>query len=487
MNTTFTNLRRGLVLTVLLAAGSFSARAQTGGVRIGTAGTPDASAVLDVSTDPAKPQGLLLPRLTIAQRQAIASPAVGLLVYQTDGVQPGLWYNQASGGWTFLNSVGPTGAIGPQGPAATPTYVPDPAWSTVAVSTLTPSNSTFITSTTTIRGHTISIQTASFTAIAIYGNIVYLYGVVTGVDNNWTTSSIYPNNQFSKYDIYKINLTTMVFSQMYLGSPSNRTVPTTSGGTGEGLAVSDDGSTLYQLRGGNILYSFNTGSGAARQQASGFHNAQGITYYNGYVYVADTDNNCIRVVTPSSSGPDSGSGTLLAGSSTGVAGNTDGSDIQARFNAPSGIAIARPINGGASGRLFVTDTNNHRIRSINASTGTTSTLVGNTAGYQDGGVGNLSSPSAPQFNGPVGIAYSYSGPALYVTDINNNCVRKIDLYTPSNIPFKVSTVAGSGMVGLANGPGYKARFNGLTGIANVPNAGTILILDTGNNAIRQLY
>ena len=57
------------------------ARAQTGGVRIGTAGTPDASAALDISSS----KGLLLPRLTETQMLAL-SPVPGLLVYNADRV-----------------------------------------------------------------------------------------------------------------------------------------------------------------------------------------------------------------------------------------------------------------------------------------------------------------------------------------------------------------------------------------------------------------
>jgi len=79
--------RWGRVL--LLLAFPFLAQAQTGGVRIGTAGTPDASAALDVVSST---KGALLPRLTSAQRAAIASPATGLIVFQADGAS-GFYYN----------------------------------------------------------------------------------------------------------------------------------------------------------------------------------------------------------------------------------------------------------------------------------------------------------------------------------------------------------------------------------------------------------
>jgi len=70
------------------------------GFRIGAGGGgigPNSSAILDlVSTN----RGFLPPRMTNAQRLAIASPAVGLIVYCTDAVE-GLYVNKSTG-WTFV-------------------------------------------------------------------------------------------------------------------------------------------------------------------------------------------------------------------------------------------------------------------------------------------------------------------------------------------------------------------------------------------------
>lgn len=83
-------------VTLTLSAAALTSQAQTttGGVRIGTAGAPNASAVLDLSPDATTaPKGLLPPRVTLTQRNNIGSPATGLVVYQTDNV-PGLYvYN----------------------------------------------------------------------------------------------------------------------------------------------------------------------------------------------------------------------------------------------------------------------------------------------------------------------------------------------------------------------------------------------------------
>ncbi|MBF9222528.1 hypothetical protein I2H31_15600, partial [Hymenobacter sp. BT662] len=104
-------LRRGRLLLALLTTGFFTAHAQTGGVRIGTAGAPDASAVLDVVSTT---QGFLPPRLTSAQRAAIASPAAGLMVYQTNGTR-GIYYYDGTA-WVNLTDGKVPDANGLTGP-----------------------------------------------------------------------------------------------------------------------------------------------------------------------------------------------------------------------------------------------------------------------------------------------------------------------------------------------------------------------------------
>lgn len=69
-------------------------------VGVGTI-TPDASSVLDVSSTT---QGMLTPRMTTAQKNAIASPADGLMVYDTD-LKAFCYYNQSVTAWTQMNSA----------------------------------------------------------------------------------------------------------------------------------------------------------------------------------------------------------------------------------------------------------------------------------------------------------------------------------------------------------------------------------------------
>lgn len=87
---------------------SFSVLSFSQNIGIGTA-SPDAAAILDISS---AQKGLLIPRMTQAERNAILQPANSLLIYQTDAT-PGFYYNKgtpASPAWTSLSSGGSGGA-----------------------------------------------------------------------------------------------------------------------------------------------------------------------------------------------------------------------------------------------------------------------------------------------------------------------------------------------------------------------------------------
>jgi hypothetical protein len=72
----------------------------TGSAGIGTT-SPNASSALDITSTT---QGLLVPRMTAAQRNAIASPATGLLIFQTNNT-PGFYYYNGST-WAAVSSTG---------------------------------------------------------------------------------------------------------------------------------------------------------------------------------------------------------------------------------------------------------------------------------------------------------------------------------------------------------------------------------------------
>ena len=86
------------LLFAFLLVTTVSLQAQVG---IGTA-TPAASAQLDVSSTT---KGVLIPRMTGVQRTAIATPAEGLMVYQTDATAGFYIYQGVGAGWTPVSSA----------------------------------------------------------------------------------------------------------------------------------------------------------------------------------------------------------------------------------------------------------------------------------------------------------------------------------------------------------------------------------------------
>jgi sugar lactone lactonase YvrE/murein DD-endopeptidase MepM/ murein hydrolase activator NlpD len=178
----------------------------------------------------------------------------------------------------------------------------------------------------------------------------------------------------------------------------------------------------------------------------------------GNIYIADAgDNNRIRKLTPG------GATSTLAGGKEGFA---DGPGAQARFNTPSGIAI------DAQGNLYVADTGNNAIRKV-APDGAVSTLAGSgVAGTADG------KGREAQFNGPVGVAVGEDG-VVYVADTYNDAIRRI---APDGT---VTTIAGSGVPGDADGPALRAGFDTPCALV-LDGDGGLLIADTRNNAIRKL-
>lgn len=85
-------------IAVILFVSFFTTRAFSQSVSINNnAAVADTSAILDVSSTA---KGLLIPRMTAAQKTTIANPATGLLIYQTDGSTGFYYYNGTT--WLLL-------------------------------------------------------------------------------------------------------------------------------------------------------------------------------------------------------------------------------------------------------------------------------------------------------------------------------------------------------------------------------------------------
>ncbi len=181
----------------------------------------------------------------------------------------------------------------------------------------------------------------------------------------------------------------------------------------------------------------------------------------GNVYVADSVNATVRKITQV------GAVTTLAGS-PGVRGEADGDGAAARFNFPSGVAV------DAAGNIYVADTYNATVRKITPA-GTVTTLAGS-AGIT--GAVDLTGTNA-LFNQCFGVAVDAAG-NVYVADTGNASIRRI---APGGA---VTTLAGvAGIAGLADGSGDSALFNQPHGLV-VDSAGNVFVADTGNAAVRRV-
>jgi len=135
---------------------------------------------------------------------------------------------------------------------------------------------------------------------------------------------------------------------------------------------------------------------------------------------------------------------------------------------PSAIAL------DDDGNLIVANTGAHTIVRIDPGTKQATVVAGRT-----GVSGDSDGPAAgARFNAPVGVAIGRDG-EIYVADTYNDAIRKIAT------DGAVSTIAGGGEPGFADGTGRDARFDTPCGIAVAEN-GELIVADTGNHRIRRV-
>ncbi|PWU22155.1 MAG: hypothetical protein C5B50_00080 [Verrucomicrobia bacterium] len=202
--------------------------------------------------------------------------------------------------------------------------------------------------------------------------------------------------------------------------------------------------------------------------AASFHYPLGIAVDGATnLYVADTYNFTIRQITPD------GRVTTIAGSA-GNAGSVDGTNSDALFQYPAGIAVDNSTN------LYVADWYNNAIRKLSrvgSNLWSVTTIAGAVLnrGYADG------MGTAAQFNGPQAVGVDSVG-NVYVADTGNSVIRKV---LPFGTNWIVGTIGGlAGSVGTADGAGSLARFYHPSGLC-VDAAGNVYVADTDNNTIRK--
>lgn len=182
----------------------------------------------------------------------------------------------------------------------------------------------------------------------------------------------------------------------------------------------------------------------------------------GQLLIADAQNHLVRKLSLN------GDVSTFSGAERGLLDTltfADGDATVAKFNFPTSMA-RHP-----SGQIYIVDTDNHRIRVLNPN-GHVSTFVGTgIAGFADG------NPAVAQFHRPRGIAIDSAG-NVYVADTGNHSIRKI---SPNAM---VSTLAGNGRSGFANGQGSETQFNHPTAL--ILHQDALYSADTFNHCIRKI-
>lgn len=186
----------------------------------------------------------------------------------------------------------------------------------------------------------------------------------------------------------------------------------------------------------------------------------------GNIYIADSYNHVVRKVDRS------GIISTVAGHGTiGGYGGDGAAGTSAYLNFPEMVAVDK------AGNVFITDANNNRVRKLDTN-GIITTIAGNGVGSYTGDGGPAVSAT---LNYPMGIVVDTVTGALYISDANNNVVRKIDT---NGI---ITTIAGTGVAGYSGNGGLAtaAKLKTPQGIT-VDTAGIIYISDGGNNVIRKV-
>jgi len=208
--------------------------------------------------------------------------------------------------------------------------------------------------------------------------------------------------------------------------------------------------------------------GAATNAALNYPTAVALDAF-GNLYIADSDNNCIRCVETS------GIITTVAGNGrnapVGAYSGDGGAATNASLYGPCGVAI------DPWGNLFIADQANHRIREVDTN-GVIWTVAGNGNGSFSGDGGQATNAA---MEGPASVALDALGD-LFILDADGGRVRMV---APNGI---ITTVAGNGGSGSSGdgGPATNASLYYPFGLAT-DLVGDLLIADTYNQRIREVF
>jgi streptogramin lyase len=170
----------------------------------------------------------------------------------------------------------------------------------------------------------------------------------------------------------------------------------------------------------------------------------------------------------------SAAGTIETIAGTGNASNNGDAGPALKINVgdPFGVEI------GPDGALYITEVRNHRVRRLDLKTGELTTVAGNgTKGYSGSG----GPATAAQLNEPYEVRFDKDG-NMYFVEMQNHIVSRVDAKTKI-----ISTIAGTGQAGYGGdgGPATKAMFKQPHSIT-LDDRGGLYVADIGNHRIRRV-
>ncbi len=289
------------------------------------------------------------------------------------------------------------------------------------------------------------------------------------------------------YRVRMINKSTGIITTVAGGgsNPADGNIATQTQLNGLGYITVDKNLNIYLTDGNSIrkvdgqtgivntiagTYGTSGYTGDGGQATAATMNAPGnlsLDEIRNYLFLCDQSNHCVRKI-------DLSTGIINTIAGTGLAGFSGDSGIatSAQLNFPTGVC------SDSAGNIYISDSQNSRIRKINAGSNVITTFAGTTMGLS----GDNGLAISAQLSSPYSLTFDKDFRHLYFADTYNSAIRKIAMATGI-----ISRTAGTGVSGYSGdgGPAVQAELNWPMAVA-LSKTGDIVIADAYNNLIREI-